>query len=76
MWREREREREMNYFLMYRHYYAGAPEMFRRAAAANPVSFAAPRPVKSMDLFPQQAGFGSAKGDAAAKVAAAAADSM
>ncbi|XP_030469786.1 protein TIFY 10a-like isoform X1 [Syzygium oleosum] len=54
----------------------GAPEMFRRAAAANPMSFAAPRPVKSMDLFPQQAGFGSAKGDAAAKVAAAAADSI
>ncbi|KAF8027933.1 hypothetical protein BT93_E0764 [Corymbia citriodora subsp. variegata] len=57
----------------------GAPEMFRRAAAAgNPMNFAAPRPVKSMDLFPQQAGFGATKEDGAkdAAVAAAAADSI
>ncbi|KAL3747051.1 hypothetical protein ACJRO7_015913 [Eucalyptus globulus] len=58
----------------------GAPEMFRRAAAANPMSFAAagaPRPpVKSMNLFPQQAGFGgSSTKEDVTKAAAAAADS-
>lgn len=43
----------------------GGPEMLRRAAAANQMNFAAPRPVKSMDLFPQQAGSGYTKEDAA-----------
>lgn len=47
----------------------GAPEMFRRAAAA-------PRPpVKSMNLFPQQAGFGGSSTKEDVTKAAAAADS-
>ncbi|KAI3414943.1 Tify domain-containing protein [Psidium guajava] len=50
----------------------GAPQMLRRAAAANPTNCAAPRPVKSMDLFPQQAGSGYTKED----VARVAADSI
>ncbi|XP_030538485.1 protein TIFY 10a-like [Rhodamnia argentea] len=49
----------------------GAPEMLRQAAGANPMNFAAPppRPVKSMDLFPQQVGFGYTK-EGVARVAA------